>query len=77
MYELSMVPYHDSYIMSTVCCVDDTGIGAAICHHNWIIWFVNMTEPGEQQYYMLLLIDKKFKELPDLFMVSFLHDLTC
>jgi hypothetical protein len=56
---------------------DDTGIGAAVCRHDRIIWFTNMTEPGEQQYYMLVLLDKIFKELPERFTVGFLHDLAC
>jgi hypothetical protein len=56
---------------------DCTGIVAAVCRHGRVIWLINMSESGEQQYYILTLIDKLFKELPTDFTVGFLYDIAC
>jgi Kyakuja-Dileera-Zisupton transposase len=32
---------------------DDTGLVAAVCHHDCIWYLINMTEAGEKQYYIV------------------------
>jgi hypothetical protein len=56
---------------------DDTGIMALVCRHDRVLYWVNMTEAGERQYYMLTLLDKLFKELPQNLTVGFLYDIAC
>jgi len=56
---------------------DDTGIMALVCRHDRVLFWVNMTEAGEKQYYMLALLDKLFMELPSNLTVGFLYDIAC
>ncbi len=56
---------------------DDTGIMALVCRHDRVLFWVNMTEGGEKQYYMLALLDKLFRELPSNLTVGFLYDIAC
>lgn len=56
---------------------DDTGMFAIVCKHGRPLFWANMTEPGEQQYYMLALIHKVFSEIPKGFKVAVLYDIGC
>ncbi|GBE78980.1 hypothetical protein SCP_0201770 [Sparassis crispa] len=42
----------------------DTGLMALLCHHDRVLWLVNMTSAGEKQYYALTLIRRLFDNLP-------------
>lgn len=56
---------------------DDTGIIALVCWHDCVLYWLNMKEAGKKQYYMLTLIDKLFKELPNNLTVGLLYDIVC
>lgn len=55
----------------------DTGVMALLCHHDRILWLVNMTSAGEKQHYALALIRRWFKHLPSNFKVGLLYDIGC
>ncbi|KAJ7453455.1 hypothetical protein FB451DRAFT_1185263 [Mycena latifolia] len=39
---------------------DDTGIMGLLCHHDRVLWLVNMRTAGEKQYYVLVLLEMLF-----------------
>jgi hypothetical protein len=55
----------------------DTGLMAMLCHHDHVLWIVNMTTAGEQQYYALTLIKELFLNLPASMTVGILYDIGC
>lgn len=55
----------------------DTGLMALLCHHDRVLWVVNMTLAGERQYYVLTLINQLFNHLPSAFKVGILYDIGC
>ncbi|KIJ43248.1 hypothetical protein M422DRAFT_60326 [Sphaerobolus stellatus SS14] len=42
-----------------------------------MLWVVNLTSPGEKQYYALTLIEQLFTELPNDWHIGLLYDITC
>jgi hypothetical protein len=42
----------------------DTGLMAMLCHHDRVLWLVNMKSAGEKQHYALALIQRLFNHLP-------------
>ncbi|KAJ2911998.1 hypothetical protein MD484_g8421, partial [Candolleomyces efflorescens] len=55
----------------------DTGLMALLCRHDQVLWLVNMTTPGERQFYALALITKLFKHVPSTTRVGILYDIAC
>jgi len=55
----------------------DTGLMALVCRHDRLLWIVNLTTPGERQYYAFALIDRLFREIPDDWHVGLLYDIAC
>lgn len=55
----------------------DTGLMAMLCRHDHVLWIVNMTTAGEQQYYALALIKELFLHLPSSMTVGILYDIGC
>ena len=55
----------------------DTSIMAFLCHHDWVLWTINMTSAGKKQYYVLALIKQLFKHLPHDATVGILYDIGC
>jgi Kyakuja-Dileera-Zisupton transposase len=55
----------------------DTGLMAMLCCHDHVLWIVNMTTAGEQQYYALALIKELFLNLPLSMTVGILYDIGC
>jgi len=55
----------------------DTGLMAMLCHHDHVLWLVNMTTAGERQYYALVLIKLLFMNLPLSMTVGILYDIGC
>ncbi|KZV90036.1 hypothetical protein EXIGLDRAFT_771164 [Exidia glandulosa HHB12029] len=55
----------------------DTGLIALLCRHDRVIYLVNVTTPGERQYYVLSLLRKVMLELPDDWIVGLLYDIAC
>ncbi|EDQ98933.1 uncharacterized protein LACBIDRAFT_335525 [Laccaria bicolor S238N-H82] len=53
----------------------DTGLTAMLCCHDHVLWIVNMTTAGEQQYYALALIKELFLNLPLSMTVGILYDI--
>lgn len=55
----------------------DTGLMALLCRHDRVLYLVNVTTPGERQYYVLTLLRKVMQELPDDWTVGLLYDIAC
>ncbi|KAI6102138.1 hypothetical protein F5141DRAFT_1190033 [Pisolithus sp. B1] len=55
----------------------DTGLMALLCHHDQVLWMVNMTSTGEKQHYSLSLLKKLFDNLPSTMTVGHLYDIGC
>ena len=55
----------------------DTGLMAMLCRHDHVLWIVNLTTAGEQQYYALALIKELFLHLPSSMTVGILYDIGC
>lgn len=55
----------------------DTGVMALVCHHDRVLWLVNMTSAGEKQHYALTLVKRLFEHLPPDMMVGLLYDIGC
>ena len=55
----------------------DTGVMALLCRHDWPLWIVNLTTPGERQYYALSLLKHLFTHLPPKWTVGSLYDNNC
>ncbi|KAG1770194.1 hypothetical protein EDD22DRAFT_977211 [Suillus occidentalis] len=56
---------------------DDTGIMALICRHDIPLFFANIDTPGEQQKYLVALIEHLFTLLPPQATVVTLYDVGC
>ncbi|KIK91623.1 hypothetical protein PAXRUDRAFT_59669, partial [Paxillus rubicundulus Ve08.2h10] len=41
---------------ASTCFFADTGLMGLLCHHDCVLWLINMTSPGERQHYTLVLI---------------------
>ncbi|KAH6906264.1 hypothetical protein BKA70DRAFT_1106739, partial [Coprinopsis sp. MPI-PUGE-AT-0042] len=55
----------------------DTGVMGLLCRHDQPLWLVNMTTPGERQFYVLALLQKLFDHLPLSMRVGLLYDIGC
>ncbi|KAI6023439.1 hypothetical protein EDC04DRAFT_2869568 [Pisolithus marmoratus] len=55
----------------------DTGLMALLCHHDHVLWLVNMTSAGEKQHYALVLLKYLFDHLPTTTTVGLLYDIGC
>ncbi|KAH6894782.1 hypothetical protein BKA70DRAFT_1439256 [Coprinopsis sp. MPI-PUGE-AT-0042] len=55
----------------------DTGLMALQCRHDTVLWMVNMTTPGERQFYAIALLLKLFSHLPESAHVGLLYDISC
>ena len=56
---------------------DDKGVGALVCCHDVLLFFVNIDTPGEQQKYAVALIDHLLSMLPLKALVVLLYDIGC
>ncbi|KAJ7084729.1 hypothetical protein C8R44DRAFT_545575, partial [Mycena epipterygia] len=56
---------------------DDTGLMALLCRHHRVLWLVNMQTRGEQQYYVIVLLETLFQHLPRDITVGILYDIAC
>ncbi|KAG8214409.1 hypothetical protein J3R82DRAFT_9406, partial [Butyriboletus roseoflavus] len=55
----------------------NTGLMAMLCHHDCVLWLVNMTSAGEKQHYTLTLIQHLFNHLPLDMSVGLLYNIGC
>ncbi|KAI6009555.1 hypothetical protein F5J12DRAFT_905079 [Pisolithus orientalis] len=55
----------------------DTGLMALLCHHDHVLWLVNMTLTRENQHYALVLVKHLFDHLPAKMTVGLLYDISC
>ena len=55
----------------------DTGLMALLCHHDIVLWMVNITSPGERQHYALALLSELLVNLPKVTKVGCLYDIGC
>ncbi|TEB27669.1 hypothetical protein FA13DRAFT_1756009 [Coprinellus micaceus] len=62
-------------IKTTTKYFSDTGLMALLCHHNQVLWLINMTSAGECQYYAIALLNKLFSHLPTGMAVGILYDI--
>ncbi len=56
---------------------DQEGLMALVCHHDRIIFMVNLHDAGEKQYNALAIIKQLFIELPPVWNVGILYDIGC
>ncbi|KAJ6574166.1 hypothetical protein B0H19DRAFT_856491, partial [Mycena capillaripes] len=56
---------------------DDTGLMALLCRHDRVLWLVNMQTRGEQQYYVIVLLETLFQHLPRDIALGVLYDIAC
>lgn len=56
---------------------DDTGLMALVCRHDIPLFFANIDTPGEQQKYMVALIEHLFSLIPEEATVACLYDVGC
>ncbi|KAL4069116.1 hypothetical protein J3A83DRAFT_4359151 [Scleroderma citrinum] len=54
-----------------------TWLMALLCHHDHILWLLNMTSAGEKQHYALVLVKCLFEHLPAIITVGLLYDIGC
>ncbi|KAI6157713.1 hypothetical protein BKA82DRAFT_4009978 [Pisolithus tinctorius] len=62
---------------ASTCFFADTGPMALLCHHDHVLWLVNMTSAGEKQHYALVLLKHLFEHLPTTATVGLLYDIGC
>ena len=55
----------------------NTGVVAAVCRHDHVIFYASMWTPGEQQFYALALIDAIMGKLPEHWHIGILYDIGC
>jgi hypothetical protein len=55
----------------------DTGLMACVCRHDRVVSLVNMTMPGEKQYYAIALLKSIFSQLPSWWKLGVLYDIGC
>lgn len=55
----------------------DTAIMALVCRHDFPLFLVNMTSPGERQHYALALLHEFFQQLPNDWDIGLLYDIAC
>lgn len=55
----------------------DTGLMALVCHHDRVLWYANMTSPGERQHYALALLKALMENIPSDASVGVLYDIGC
>ena len=56
---------------------DDTGIMALICRHDIPLFFANIDSPGEQQKYLIPLIEHLFSLVPPTATITVLYNIGC
>lgn len=54
-----------------------TALMALLCHHDRVLFVVNMHSAGEKQHYALVLIEMLFQHLPADIRVGILYDIGC
>ncbi|KAI6009133.1 hypothetical protein EDC04DRAFT_2610725 [Pisolithus marmoratus] len=55
----------------------DTGLMALLCHHDHVLWLINMTSAGEKQHYALVLLKYLFDHLSTTTTVGLLYGIGC
>ncbi|KIJ35182.1 hypothetical protein M422DRAFT_181076 [Sphaerobolus stellatus SS14] len=55
----------------------DMGLMALICWHDHLLWVVNLTTPGEKQFYTFTLINHLMWEIPAHWRVGLLYNIAC
>ncbi|KAI6094190.1 hypothetical protein EV401DRAFT_2062594 [Pisolithus croceorrhizus] len=50
---------------------------ALLCHHDHVLWLVNMTSAGEKQHYAVVLLKYLFAHPPTTTTVGLLYDIGC
>ena len=50
---------------------------AILCHHDRVLWVVDMRSVGEKQYYVLILLEILFQHLPPQFVIGLLYNIGC
>ncbi|KAG6914194.1 hypothetical protein DXG01_001825, partial [Tephrocybe rancida] len=56
---------------------DDTALMALVCHHDIVLWLVNMCSAGEKQHYTIVLLETLFQHLPPKARARLLYDIGC
>ncbi|KAJ7484357.1 hypothetical protein FB451DRAFT_1392915 [Mycena latifolia] len=56
---------------------EDTVIMGLLCRHDRVLWLINMHSAGEKQFYVIVLLETLFQELPLNIRVGLLYDVAC
>ncbi|KAJ7121193.1 hypothetical protein C8R44DRAFT_831780 [Mycena epipterygia] len=56
---------------------EDTAIMALLCHHDRVLWLVNMHSAGEIQFNVFVLVELLYQHLPPDIIVGLLYDVAC
>ncbi|KAJ7495581.1 hypothetical protein FB451DRAFT_1387603 [Mycena latifolia] len=56
---------------------EDMAIMGLLCHHDRVLWLINMHSAGEKQFYVIVLLETLFQELPLNIRVGLLYDVAC
>ncbi|KAF9505419.1 hypothetical protein BS47DRAFT_1434229 [Hydnum rufescens UP504] len=55
----------------------DKGLIVLVCRHDCVLWFINMGPNGEKRYFMLAMMQRLLRELPESFTIGFFYDVIC
>ena len=55
----------------------DTATMGLFCHHDHVLWVVNMSSAGEKQHYVIVLIQQFLDHLPSDTTIGILYDIGC
>ncbi|CAK5284324.1 unnamed protein product [Mycena citricolor] len=58
-------------------CYDSTGIFALTCHHSQVLFMCDIDTPGEQQHYIIALLEKVASLLPSNATITQCYDIGC
>ncbi|KAJ7648902.1 hypothetical protein B0H17DRAFT_1163757 [Mycena rosella] len=56
---------------------EDTAIMGLLCHHDRVLWLVNMHSVGEKKFYVIALMETLFQHLPRNITIGLLYDVAC
>ncbi|KIJ39761.1 hypothetical protein M422DRAFT_174688 [Sphaerobolus stellatus SS14] len=75
--EDSFIAAQEGEAKASVVVYADTGLVALVCRHDRPLWVINMTTPGERQYYAFALLEFLFDNIPEDWHVGVLYDIGC
>jgi hypothetical protein len=75
--EQSYLAANDTRVKANTDRFADKGLVALVCRHDRPIYLVNMGGNGERRYFILALLQKYLRELPENVTAGFYYDVVC